>query len=112
MVLQSGWVLPCPLRWGIISLTPSLVCSCAAVACRGAYVCVHLQDAGAQLPTVEDVVAAGGVASTFGGNTNYNFNASVPAQREGFFSILQTVRVRVSHAASRMAVSLLPPRRV
>jgi hypothetical protein len=43
------------------------------------------------MPVPADVVAAGGVASTNGANTNYNFNASVPAQRTGFLNLLQDV---------------------
>lgn len=46
------------------------------------------------MPAPADVVAAGGVASTIGSNTNYIFNASVPAQRAGFLGLLQDV----SHA--------------
>ena len=53
--------------------------------------CGVVQDAGGQLPTVADITAAGGAARTSGSNTNYAFNASVPAQRAGFFSILQDV---------------------
>lgn len=55
---------------------------------------VGLQDAGGRMPAPADVVAAGGVARTVGSNTNYAFNASVPAQKQGFFSLLQEVRRR------------------
>jgi hypothetical protein len=57
-------------------------------ACR---CCVAVQDAGGRMPAPADVVAAGGVASTVGSNTNYGFNASVPSQKQGFFSLLQEV---------------------
>jgi hypothetical protein len=43
------------------------------------------------MPATADVIAAGGVARTVGANTNYLFNASTPAQRAGFFSLLQDV---------------------
>lgn len=43
------------------------------------------------MPAPADVVAAGGVAQTVGSNTNYAFNASVPAQRRGFFDLLKEV---------------------
>ncbi len=45
------------------------------------------------MPAPADVVRAGGVAKTVGANTNYAFNASVPAQRKGFFDLLKTVRL-------------------
>lgn len=54
------------------------------------------------MPAPADVVAAGGVASTSGANTNYNFNASVPAQRAGFFGLLQDV----SHAPNSVWYSI------
>jgi hypothetical protein len=68
-------------RWMYV---PTDVCSCNP--------CLSVvQDAGGQMPAVADVVAAGGVARTSGANTNYNFNASVPAQRTGFLNILKEV---------------------
>lgn len=50
-------------------------------------------DAGGRMPATADVIAAGGVARTVGANTNYLFNASTPAQRAGFFSLLQDVDI-------------------
>lgn len=57
------------------------------------------------MPAPAGVVAAGGVAKTTGANTNYNFNASVPAQRQGFFNLLKDVSCtgctsQASHALS------------
>jgi hypothetical protein len=43
------------------------------------------------MPSVADVTAAGGVAKASGPNVNYLFNASIPAQQAGFFSLLETV---------------------
>lgn len=59
------------------------------------------------MPAAADVVAAGGVASTVGSNTNYAFNASVPAQRKGFFSLLQEVRLMLSLLIVMQAPHLL-----
>jgi hypothetical protein len=60
--------------------------------CVSAAVLVVVQDAGGRMPAPADVVAAGGVAKSVGSNTNYGFNASVPAHMQGFFKLLQQVR--------------------
>jgi hypothetical protein len=67
------------------------VCSSMSKICLCSSMSSVVQDAGGQMPAVADVLAAGGVARTSGGNTNYNFNASVPAQRTGFLDILKEV---------------------
>jgi hypothetical protein len=53
------------------------------------------------MPAVADVVAAGGVARTPGDNTNYVFNASVPAQRTGLLNILKEVGCATAAVATR-----------
>lgn len=64
-------------------------------------------DAGGVMPAPADVVAAGGVASTIGSNTNYNFNASVPAQRTGFFDLLQDVDIIFDESYTPESANLL-----
>lgn len=79
-----------------VRITPARSCpydGMTPTCCLSAGVLVVVQDAGGRMPAPADVVAAGGVAKTVGSNTNYAFNASVPAHRQGFFSLLQQVRL-------------------
>lgn len=57
------------------------------------------------MPAPADVVAAGGVARTVGANTNYIFNASTPAQRTGFFNLLQDVSLVLEHPHPCLALT-------